>query len=275
MVNPIIHKPTPAPFTQIRTGNGTLQWADNIYNICKGCSHNCAYCYAHNMAWRFAHGQLNWKIMTVDPKKVAASARKFPGTVVMFPTSHDITPAILSECLLTLQNLLNHGNNVLIVSKPHYDVIRTLCKALAQYKDQILFRFTIGSLYETTCKLWEPGAPSPVERIQALQHAYAAGFHSSVSMEPMLGDCSEMIRLVNTVAPYVSDTIWLGKMNGMVVFARQPVAWVAQIQAAQAALKAAHSDINILAMVKTLSNNPKVMWKNSIAALIALKKPTP
>jgi hypothetical protein len=74
---------------------------------------------------------------------------------------------------------------------------------------------------------------------------------------------------------YVSDTIWLGKVNGIIIFEKQPVAWVAQIKAAQGALKAAHRDINILAMVKTLSNNPKVMWKNSIAAVIAKKTSTP
>lgn len=58
------------------------------------------------MAWRFAGGNLNWSAMVVDPQKVAKAARKFPG-VVMFPTSHDITPAILPACLTTLKNMLS------------------------------------------------------------------------------------------------------------------------------------------------------------------------
>jgi len=268
MANPIQDKPTPAPFTQIRTGNGTLQWADTNYNICKGCSHDCAYCYAKNTAWRYAKGNLNWPTMTVDQKKVAAAAKKFPG-VVMFPSSHEITPAILPDCLTTLTNMLSHGSFVLIVSKPHLDVIKTLCKELAIYKEQILFRFTIGSLNTTTCQLWEPGAPTPAERINALKHAYDKGFHTSVSMEPMLGDVPEMIRLVNTVLPFVSDSIWLGKMNSIVIYKNKPANWVTLIKAAKQSLMAAHSDANIMGLVKTLSNNPKIKWKDSIQKVIA------
>jgi hypothetical protein len=261
-------QPTPTAFTQTRNGNGTLQWSNISYNICKGCDHNCAYCYAKNIAWRYAKGNLNWPTMTVDPNKVTAAAKKFPG-VVMFPTTHDITPAILPDCLTTLKNMLSHGSFVLVVSKPHLDVIKTLCKELAIYKEQILFRFTIGSPKATTCQLWEPGAPAPAERIKALKYAYDKGFHTSVSMEPMLGDVPEMIQLVNTVSPYVSDSIWLGKMNGIVIYKNQPANWVTQIKAAKQSLMAAHSNANIMTLVNTLSNNPKIKWKGSILAVIA------
>jgi uncharacterized Fe-S cluster-containing radical SAM superfamily protein len=274
-------QPTPTAFTQTRNGNGTLQWSNISYNICKGCDHNCAYCYAKNMAWRFSKGNLNWPTMTVDPKKVAEAAKKFPG-VVMFPSSHDITPAILPDCLTTLKNMLSHGSFVLVVSKPHLDVIKTLCKELAVYKEQILFRFTIGSQNATTCQLWEPGAPAPTERIKALKYAYDKGFHTSVSMEPMLGDIPEMIQLVNTVLPFVSDSIWLGKMNSIVIYKNQPANWVTQIKAAKQSLMTAHSDANIMGLVKTLSNNPKIKWKDSIQKVIAAAngtavkpKPTP
>jgi len=226
------------------------------------------------MAWRFAEVKLNWSTMVVDPAKVRASARKFPG-VVMFPTSHDLTPAILPDCLKTLTNMLSHGSNVLIVSKPHLEVIQTLCAQLAPYKEQILFRFTIGSLLDPTIQLWEPGAPLPQERIEALKHAYKLGFHTSVSMEPMLGDVVEMRRLVRTVYPFVSDSIWLGKMNGIVITKGLPPPLAVRIVAAKNFLKAAHSDQNILSLVSVLSVFPKIQWKDSIQKVIAAAAPRP
>lgn len=252
---------TPTAFTAQHDGTGTKQWSKHSFNICIGCMHNCAYCYAKSMAHRFGRGSRNWFSMAVDPRKVQTAARKFDG-VVMFPTSHDITPAILPDCLTTIQNLLSHGNDVLIVSKPHLDVTKSLCNALAEYREHILFRFTIGSPKAATCQLWEPGAPAPQERIQALRYAYEQGYHTSVSMEPMLEDVHTMIQLVSMVSPSVSDTVWLGKMNGG--FSTKMSSMREELQKAKLFLKAAHSNYHILQLVKALVNNPKVRWKDSI-----------
>lgn len=56
----------------------------------------------------------------------------------MFPTSHDITPKFLQESL-TIRNLLRH-NKVLLVSKPHLPVVRTLCREPKKRKGDIMFR---------------------------------------------------------------------------------------------------------------------------------------
>jgi DNA repair photolyase len=76
-----------------------------------------------------------------------------------------------------------------------------------------MFRFTIGSLNPDASKFWEPGAPEPFERICALEHAFLNGYQTSVSMEPMLFGYSEAIRTFHTVERFVTDTIWIGKMN--------------------------------------------------------------
>ena len=80
--------------------------------------------------------------MEIDQKKVLASARQFSG-VVMFPTTHDLTPEVLPVALTVLRNLLAAGNQVLIVSKPHRAVIRTICRECNGCKKQIQFRSTI------------------------------------------------------------------------------------------------------------------------------------
>jgi len=183
-------------FDDERTGTGTKEWSNFSYNICKGCEHGCLYCYAKTQACRFDKpmripGQ--WNRQKLNPTRRALGADVGAKGVVMFPTSHDITPRFLRQSLQTITNLLRN-NQVLIVSKPHLAVVRALCKELAGQKDKILFRFTIGSLKKSTCAFWEPGAPPPRERISALHHAFNQGYATSVSIEPMLEEYEEATR---------------------------------------------------------------------------------
>ena len=259
-----------ASFNQNRAGTGTKEWSDKSVNCCKGCDNFCRYCYGMFGARRRKQiaDILDWQNMTVKPHMVDAAARKFEG-VVMFPTTHDITPSVLPACLETLNNLLSHGNEVLIVSKPHLSVIKTLCTELAQYREQIQFRFTIGSLSPATIRLWETNAPLPAERIAALRHAHRLGYRTSISMEPMLGGNAEMIELVKTVEPYVTDTIWLGKLNRGVTSRGLSPEDAARLEVAKKAVRHGQRDSEILALVAALEGNPKVRWKDSIKDVIA------
>ena len=253
-------------FEADRNAGGTREWSDASYNISLGCDHDCLYCYARRIAQRFGRIENfeKWTTMVINPAKVNASARDFGG-LVMFPTTHDITPDILPAALETLNNLLAAGNDVLIVSKPHLKVVQTLCQELKTYRDKILFRFTIGSLSAATCKLWEPGAPPPAERIAALEYAFAHGFRTSVSMEPMLGQNDEMKALVARLTPFVMDTIWLGKLNGGIPLAAQELPGV---KASLASIRCGQSDDKILELHAALKKQCKVRWKDSIKKVL-------
>jgi hypothetical protein len=183
----------------------------------------------------------------------------------MFPTSHDITPRFLPESLTTIKNLLTE-NKVLVVSKPHFSVIKVLCEELSDYKADLQFRFTIGALSEALCAFWEPGAPTPQERIQALEYAFQAGFQTSVSIEPMLDSVERTCDLVARVAPFVTGTIWVGKMNRPSVKLN---AHVTGFQAAHDRIKGQQVDSEIVRLAALLDANPKVRWKDSIKAVIA------
>ncbi len=253
-------------FDTNRHGTGTKEWSEHSYNISQGCSHGCLYCYAREMALR--NGRIraatDWHRELVNPGKVSQSSRRFDG-VVMFPTSHDITPAVLPAALQTLRNLLAAGNKVLIVSKPHLAVIKTICQVLANHRQNILFRFTIGSLVESNCAFWEPGAPSPKERIDALRHAFECRFQTSVSVEPMLGDVESMCQLVEAVAPFVTETIWLGKMNGVTRRVDQRIPGAKQ---ALALIQDQQSDVNIRRLFLILKGNHKIRWKESVKEVL-------
>jgi DNA repair photolyase len=152
-----------------------------------------------------------WPLERIRPKDVIKRHKKYNGQV-MFPSSHDITPNNLDACLTVMKNLLDAGNRVLVVSKPHLECIKRICDEFEQFKDQILFRFSIGACDDRILSYWEPHAPSYDERKRCLIYAFDSGFQTSVSVEPML-DSANIDILISELLPYTTHSIWIGTMN--------------------------------------------------------------
>jgi DNA repair photolyase len=133
-------------------------------------------------------------------------------------------------------------------------------------RDQIVFRFTIGADSDEVLGYWEPHAPTFQERLASLSYAWEEQFATSVSIEPML-DRTNIIRLVDTIYSFVSDTIWIGKMNAIgkrvAVVTDEDRQQVAQIVAGQ-------TDEEIKKVYLALKDNPKVRWKESIKQVVGL-----
>lgn len=254
-------------FDDDRPGTGTAEWSERTENIAKGCPNNCLYCYAAANAVRFKQrGREDWQREELTRKAFMLSYPKRDG-VIMFPSSHDITPFNLVAYTRVAKLILQTGNKLLIVSKPRMDCIEHLIAELMPWQEQIMFRFTIGSLDATECKFWEPGAPCPNDRIRALRLAKDRGFQTSVSIEPMLEGTDMAIATVGAVEGHVTETIWIGKMNqpGRRVVAAGSAKAVERIQQLQ-------SDSEILALYEELKDHPKVRWKDSIKEVVARQK---
>lgn len=190
---------------------GTKEWASSNINLFFGCSHNCRYCYAKKMALRFKRKtKNNWKEMVLNEEKMHQNFKKRKGRV-MFPSSHDIIPKYKKECFVVIKKLLKAGNSILITTKPHYEVIKDLCLKFINFKELIQFRFTITSEKNTLLRFWEEGAPSFEERFKSLKFAYSLNYKTSVSIEPFLDE--DPTTLIKKIYPFVSETIWVGKMN--------------------------------------------------------------
>ena len=256
--------PAPIAGNQPKLKFGVAEWAENSVNIGTGCSHNCRYCFASsNAVWRSqVSSRADWPNERLKPNP--PKTRKYTGRV-MFPTTHDISPFYLESAVGTLRGLLEQGNQVLIVSKPHLVCVQRLCREFEQFKSQILFRFSIGSLDESLAAFWEPGAPKIQERIECLQFAHAAGFATSVSMEPMLGGADDARRTFQALLPFVTEKIWLGKMNKVSQRVDQRDATVRQ-QCIQ--IGKLQCDYEILRLVTALKDHPQVEWKESIKEVI-------
>lgn len=191
--------------------DGVKEWASSSVNCYYGCSNNCRYCYAKKMAIRFGRKTAeNWEEMELNEKAVNKGYRKREGRI-MFPTSHDITIESYLYCITQLKKMLKAGNEVLITTKPDPICIFKLLEDIHEYKGQVQFRFTITSFYDKKLKFWEENAPSFQERIVSLKLAYRSGYKTSISIEPFLDE--DPIPLILKLSPYVSESIWLGKMN--------------------------------------------------------------
>jgi DNA repair photolyase len=247
---------------------GTREWSTKTVNCCTGCSHNCRYCYAKYDAVK-RHKRLrwdDWENEMVRQRDVDKGYRYHQGTI-MFPSSHDITENNFQACFIVLEKLLRAGNRVLCVSKPHLSCIREICDHLKDYQDKILFRFSIGAFDNQILSFWEPGAPSYEERKECLKYAFDNGYATSVSIEPML-DSDHIFELVDDLSPYITDSIWIGKMN-------QPRSRVDitddVVEAAVAKIQAGQTDERIVEIYEALKTNPIIKWKESIKKVVDLK----
>jgi len=251
---------------------GTHEWAVKNANFINGCYHDCKYCYSKEMAIRFKRKtKLNWHIEEVISNSKKIKIKKVDG-MIMFPSSHDITPMNLTLSIEFLRNLLDSGNEVLIVTKPHLAVIKEICDKFESYKSKILFRFTIGSVHTKTLKFWELNAPTFAERKKSLIYAYKNGFSTSVSCEPMLDDSTE--ELVKSLLPYITDSIWIGKANFLLRRLKMNGTDDPETIRKAQELISMQSDEKIKILYKKLKDNKMIKWKESIKKIVDLEIPS-
>jgi hypothetical protein len=236
---------------------GTREWSDSSVNCVRGCKHNCRYCYARATAVsRGVTTDVQW----TNTVEIRPNIRPYNG-VVMFPTQHDITPEHLPHCLNTITGLLTFGNDVLVVSKPHLDCIKEICRVCESHKDKMMFRFSIGSSSDRILGYWEPNAPCFEERYNSLHYAFRNGFKTSISCEPCL-DTSRVCELFFMLKPFITDSFWIGKMNRMVerVVGVDP-GEIERINRGQ-------TDDKVMDLYKQLRNEPLIKWKESYSEVL-------
>ena len=249
---------------------GTREWAEHNKNIYLGCKHNCRYCYArHNAIKRFKQvsNADEWEQPKLKEQEFNRKAVLFTDGRIMYPTQHDIVPEHLDNHIKYLRKWLAVGNHILIVSKPHFACIQRICDEFKDYKKQIVFRFTIGSLNNDVLKFWEPGAPDYLERKDALEYAFNMGYQTSISCEPILDE--DIAMMVYELLPFITDTIWLGKMN----FIRSRVDtsnWKPEDWKYMSKVETVVKDDFILDLYDEFKDNPKVKWKESVKKVVGL-----
>lgn len=254
------------------TISGTKEWASTTFNICNGCPNGCKYCYASAMAYRYGRKEKYcWTEEKLISKQLLKRFGKRKGTI-MFPSTHDITVCNLEYCKHTILKMLAANNKVLIVTKPNYYCMSNLANALSDYKHRVLFRFTIGSHIDKTLKFWEPHAPGFEERLNSLRLIWQNRYETSVSCEPYLDD--SITDLVETVLPYITNSVWIGKANRLMQRIKINGFYDNQTINAANNILQLQSDVNVIQLYESLKHNPKIKWKESIKKVLGLELPT-
>ena len=113
---------------------------------------------------------------------------------------------------------------------------------------------------------WEPGAPLYSERKASLKYSYERGFQTSVSAEPML-DSPHIDTLISDLSPFVTDSIWIGKMNHLGRFKNVSDQHLRQ---EINRIELGQTDIAIKAIYRRYKNNPMIKWKDSIQKVVGI-----
>lgn len=237
--------------------SGTKEWAQSNENCFAGCQHDCLYCYAKKMALRFGRIQTpeQWKNMVPAKQEILKKTYSKRTGRIMFPTTHDLLPEYTEIWSYKLRMMLIAGNEVLITTKPHFKTIQYICDHFQEFKDQIQFRFTIGSFENDVLLFWEPGAPSIEERMMAAQHAFHCKFKTSFSIEPLL--TPSYIKMVSCLSLFTTESIWIGIMN-------YTPSDIGESNYYKQRVRETQSKKFLEILVKTYQHHPYVRFKSSI-----------
>ncbi|GEM_PF-5536845 len=202
-----------------------LQWGINWVN---GCTSDCAYCYARQIARRFARGEdrgwVGCEQRFEDPAAALeaqlSKMRKLPEGMIMLSTSHD--PAMTREVAEQMASLLlvlrEFGllKQTLILTKHPNKALSALWEAL--FRDDLQmrgFRFGVSLTADGILPYdYERGAESMWSRFEALDTAQQNyGLDTWVSLEPPLPEVllTGLVELVLDLRQ--KPWVVLGKMN--------------------------------------------------------------
>lgn len=247
---------------ELKSTRKNHQWTDDSINFITGCGNKCKYGYCCDMATCLRGlDPSTWGNEIIRQKDLDKKIKRYP-KIVMFPSSHDIRPIHLSESIQMLDKILKAGNEVLVTSKPHFECIERICNTFQEYKDKILFRFTIGSTDSKVLRFWETNAPSFEERFDCLRLAFDMGYKTSVSAEPLLDRNVDF--LIETLSPFVTDTIWIGKVEHFIKRLKSNgYGDSITIEKAYELMEWQNNPVFIQHLYQTYKDNPMIKWKTS------------
>lgn len=183
---------------------------DYTLNPYSGCSFNCLYCYIRrskygiNMAEKLS---MKSNAVALLEKQLALRARKKQYGIIVLSSVTDPYLQMEQTELLTRQLLdviLHYRFPVHIITKSNlvtrdFDVLKRIDAEAILPEDlqsklahKAFVTFSFSTIDDRVARVFEPGAPLPSLRLEALRQAREHGLHSGVSLMPLL--------------PYISDT---------------------------------------------------------------------
>ncbi len=200
-----------------RSGLSDLDYALNPY---AGCYHACIYCYAReftkmrNIAKRWGN-VIAVKINIVDVlrKEIEKAERGIVG-IGTITDAYQPIEAVYKLTRRCIEALLTRGFHVSIQTKS--SLITRDLEILASRPGLVDVGFTITTLDSSTARLLEPRAPSPHERVAALERVASAGIETWVFLGPIVpgyNDDPGSIEQVIEIAASTNSMLYYDKLR--------------------------------------------------------------
>jgi DNA repair photolyase len=171
---------------------GCLQGIPTL-NITSGCIFQCAYCYARGYSQAPKTGEVNLYINLPALLRMELSRKKTVPPWVILNTSSDCFqthPDILDVTFKTIQILLDHQIGISFLTKGA--IPQRFIQLFEPCRDKVLAQIGLVSLSERYWKEYEPGTPSPGNRLENIRRLKEAGILPEVRIDPVI--------------PFVTDT---------------------------------------------------------------------
>ncbi|MFD1768763.1 SPL family radical SAM protein [Sphingobacterium suaedae] len=183
---------------------------DYTLNPYSGCSFNCLYCYIRGSKYGINMAEKvqakSHAIALLDKQLTLRARKKQYGIIVLSsatdPYSYPEETQLLTRSLLEV--ILKHRFPVHMISKSNlicrdFDLLQRIDEVSIlpdDLRDRVSHRAFVTFSFATTddalAHIFEPGAPTPSVRLEALRSASEKGLHTGVSLMPLL--------------PYITDT---------------------------------------------------------------------
>ena len=189
-----------------------FRWTLNPY---RGCRHACTYCYArptHEFlgldSGREFEQRVFAKVNAPEVLRQELRRPKWQREAIAIGTASDPYEPAEAQYELTrriLQVLREFENPVSITTKGV--LVRRDLDVLQELGDvaDVRVTFSVGSIDEKVWKLTEPGAPSPMARLEAMQFLVENGVQAGVMMAPLLPGISDNAENIDAVAEAAAD----------------------------------------------------------------------
>jgi len=214
---------------------------DYSVNPYSGCSFNCIYCYIRGSKYGENMAKtLSAKINAPEllEKQLSRRAKRGEYGIIALSSSTEPYMPIEEKLKLTrklLEIILKYRFPVEIATKSKLvlrdlDLLKEIAKNAIlpddlepKLKHGVIISFSISTLDEKLAKILEPGAPKPIERLDAMKRCKERGFFTGICFIPVLpflSDSEEQVEeTIKTVKEYGADFIFVG---GLTLFGKGP-----------------------------------------------------
>lgn len=190
---------------------------DYCFNPYVGCEHGCLYCYARFSGRLVAHGLLDWgnylyyrsNIVEVLKKDLTTKA---PGEVYLSSITDPYQP-IEDKLQLTRAalRLFASSRRFSVAIQTKSPLVLRDVDILGDMKDRCTIGFTIA-MWDDWARVFEPRAPAPSTRLDALKELSKDGFRTYVFVGPVIPNLENPLEIISRVKDYV-DYVYLDRLN--------------------------------------------------------------